>query len=152
MKKVLKGFLCMLAVCFFLIPVTSHAAANTSEMAQFPNVTLSPDGTARAWTTDLWDKTNERLPWEYTVDMNKESSIENLGEGEHYYGKQAEGSVTIGKWVVMHTPGQCIHPSSILRGSGVISGKTTSLCAANTSSGLSASIPMGYTTFSASSM
>ena len=99
----------MLAVCFFLIPVTSHAAANTSEMAQFPNVTLSPDGTARAWTTDLWDKTNERLPWEYTVDMNKESSIENLGEGEHYYGKQAEGSVTIGKWVVMHTPGQCIH-------------------------------------------
>jgi len=99
----------MLAVCFFLTPVTTHAAANTSEMAQFPNVTLSPDGTARAWTTDLWDKTNERLPWEYTVDMNTESSIGNLDVGEHYYGKQAEGSVTIGKWVVMHTPGQCIH-------------------------------------------
>ncbi|MBR4061041.1 MAG: InlB B-repeat-containing protein [Lachnospiraceae bacterium] len=109
MRKFLKGFLCMLALCFFLTPVTSHAAASTGEMAQFPNVTLSPDGTERAWTTDWWDKTNERLPWRYTVDMNAESSIGNLGDGEHYYGKQAVGSVTVGKWVVMHTPGQCIH-------------------------------------------
>lgn len=109
MKRFLSKFILVLAMCFMLAPITSYAAASTSEMGQFPNVTLSPDGTERAWTTDWWDKTNERLPWEYTVDMHAESSIGNLGAGEHYYGKPAVGSVTIGKWVVMHTPGQCIH-------------------------------------------
>lgn len=109
MKQFIRKALLVLAMCLMLTPVTSYAAASTSEMAQFPNVSLSPDGTKRAWTTDIWDKTNERLPWQYTVDMHAESTIGELGAGEHYYGKPAEGSVTIGKWVVMHTPGQCIH-------------------------------------------
>ena len=100
MKGLFRKFLLVLVMCVLLVPITSYAAANTSEMAQFPNVTLSPDGSKRAWTTDLWDKTNERLPWEYTVDMHAESSIGNLGAGQHYYGKQAVGSVRIGKWVV----------------------------------------------------
>ena len=73
----------MLALCFFLTPVTSHAAASTGEMAQFPNVTLSPDGSQRAWTTDLWDKSNERLPLEYTVDMQAESALGSPDAGEH---------------------------------------------------------------------
>ena len=105
----------MLVMCFFLTPVTTHAAANTGEMAQFPNVTLSPDGSQRAWTTDLWDKTDERLPWEYTVDMHAESTLGSPGAGEHYYGKPAEGSVTIGKWVVKHSPGQCIHGPTVTK-------------------------------------
>ena len=109
MKRLFHKFILVLAMCLMLTPITSFAAATTSEMDQFPNVTLSPDGSERAWTTDLWDKTNERLPWQYTVDMLAESSIGELAVGEHYYGKQAVGSVTIGKWVVMHTPGQCIH-------------------------------------------
>lgn len=109
MKRLFCKFILILAICLMLSSITSYAAATTGEMAQFPNVTLSPDGTERAWTTDLWDKTNERLSWQYTVDMNAESSIGELEAGEHYYGKQAFGSVTIGKWVVMHTPGQCIH-------------------------------------------
>lgn len=109
MKRIFQKFILVLAMCLMLTPITSFAAASTSEMAKFPNVTLSPDGSERAWTTDLWDKTNERLPWQYTVDMNATSSIGELEEGEHYYGKQAEGSVTVGKWVVMHSPGQCIH-------------------------------------------
>ena len=109
MKRFFSKLVLVIAMCLMLTPITSYAAASTSEMAQFPNVTLSPDGSKRAWTTDLWDKTNERLPWQYTVDMNAESTIGELGAGEHYYGKQAVGSVTIGKWVVMHTPGQCIH-------------------------------------------
>ena len=41
--------------------------------------------------------------------MNVQSSLRELDEGEHYYKKEAEGSVAIGKWVVMHSPGQCIH-------------------------------------------
>lgn len=109
MKRFLSKFILVLAMCLMLTPLTAFAAESTSAMDQFPNVTLSPDGSERAWTTDHWDKTNERLPWQYTVDMHAESSIGTLKDGEHYYGKQAVGSVTIGKWVVMHTPGQCIH-------------------------------------------
>jgi len=115
MKGLFRKFLLVLAMCVLLVPITSYAAANTSEMAQFPNVTLSPDGSKRAWTTDLWDKTNERLPYQYTVDMHAESTLGQPGIGEHFYGKQAEGSVTIGKWVVMHTPGQCIHAPTVTK-------------------------------------
>jgi len=104
-----KLILVLAMICLLLAPITSHAAANTSEMSQFPNVTLSPDGTERAWTTDLWDKTNQSLPLQYTVDMHAETSIGVPGTGEHYYGKPAVGSVTIGEWVVDHSPGQCIH-------------------------------------------
>ena len=99
----------MLAMCLALSPITSLAAASTGEMTQFPGVSISPDGSARAWTTDLYDKTNERLPRDYTVNMNASSSIADLKAGQHYYDKEATGSVTIGKWVVSHTPGQCIH-------------------------------------------
>jgi len=78
-------------------------------MAVYPGVTVSPDGSGQAWTTDHGDRTDERLPAGYTIDMHAESSIRNLNPGEHYYEAKAEGSVTIGKWVVKHTPGQCIH-------------------------------------------
>lgn len=115
MRKLFKGFLCMLALCFLLTPVPSHAAASTGEMAQFPNVTLSPDGSQRAWTTDLWNKINERLPLEYTVDMQAESTLGSPDAGEHYYEKPAVGSVTIGKWVVKHSPGQCIHGPTVTK-------------------------------------
>ena len=89
MKQFIRKALLVLAMCLMLTPVTSYAAASTSEMAQFPNVTLSPDGSKRAWTTDLWDKTNERLPYQYTVDMHAESTLGQPGIGEHFYGKQA---------------------------------------------------------------
>ena len=51
MKRFLSKFILVLAMCLMLAPITSYAAASTSEMGQFPNVTLSPDGSARAWTT-----------------------------------------------------------------------------------------------------
>ena len=113
MKRVFLNFVLVLAMCFLLAPVTSYAATNAAEMSRYPNVTLSPDGSKRAWTTDAGDKTNERLPYQYTVDMHAESTLGQPGIGEHFYGKQAEGSVTIGKWVVMHTPGQCIHAPTV---------------------------------------
>lgn len=113
MKRLFQKFILVLAMCLLMSPITSFAAANTGEMGKFPNVTLSPDGSQRAWTTDLGDKTNERLEREYTVDMHVESSLGNLGAGEHYYGKQAIGSVRIGKWVVKHSPGQCIHGPTV---------------------------------------
>ena len=115
MKRLFRKCIFVLAMCLLLAPITSHAAENVWEMGQFPNVSLSPDGSERAWTTDAGDKTNERLPYQYTVDMHAESTLGLPGMGEHYYGKQAEGSVTIGKWVVMHTPGQCIHAPTVTK-------------------------------------
>lgn len=109
MKRYFKKMILILAMCLMFLPITSLAAATTGDMAQFPGVSLSPDGSKRAWTTDLWDKTNERLPKDYTVDMNVKSSVADLRTGQHYYKKEATGSVPIGKWVVSHTPGQCIH-------------------------------------------
>ena len=96
-------------VCLLLTPLTVQAASTASEMVVYPGVTISPDGSGQAWTTDYGDRTDERLPDGYTIDMHKESSIRELNPGEHYYDTEAEGSVTIGKWVVKHTPGQCIH-------------------------------------------
>lgn len=109
MKKIISRLIGMLALCLLLTPVTVRAAATTAEMVQYPNVSLSPDGSKRAWTTDLWDRTDECLPLEYTIDMKVSSSLRSLNAGEHYYETEAVGSVTIGKWVVMSTPGQCIH-------------------------------------------
>ena len=109
MKRLLSKFMLVLAMCLLLAPITSYAAPTTGEMDQYPNVTLSPDGSERAWTTDLWDKTDERLPHDYTVDMNVPSSLRSLKAGEHYYKTEAVGSVTVGKWRIKHSPGQCIH-------------------------------------------
>lgn len=109
MKKLLKSMVCMLAFCLMLSPIPVSAAATTAEMIKYPGVSLSPDGSERAWTTDAGDKTNERLPLGYTIDMQAAPNIREPAAGEHYYPKEATGSVTIGKWVVSHSPGQCIH-------------------------------------------
>lgn len=111
MKKFWAKISWLFVVVLMLMPLSVSAApANSaSEMTQFPNVTISPDGSGMAWTTDLWDKTDERLPLGYTIDMKKESSLRGLQAGEHYYAKPAVGSVNIGKWEVVHSPGQCIH-------------------------------------------
>ncbi len=109
----LRGLFCIVAAFILLLPVTSYAASTTSEMAQYPGVTVSPDGSNLAWTTDLGDRSNERLPVGYTIDMKAPSTLRALQTGEHYYKKEATGSVRIGKWVVKHSPGQCIHDTPI---------------------------------------
>lgn len=110
-KKLWAKISCIFMAVMMFMPISVYAApaSTASEMSQFPNITVSPDGSGMAWTTDLWDKTDERLPIGYTIDMDAESTIRDLKEGEHYYAKAAVGSVTIGKWVVAHSPGQCIH-------------------------------------------
>lgn len=108
-KKMLKKLWIGSAVCLLLAPLTVKAASTANEMAVYPGVMVSPDGSGEAWTTDYGDRTDERLSAGYTIDMHKESALRALNPGEHYYEAKAEGSVNIGKWVVKHTPGQCIH-------------------------------------------
>ena len=83
------------------------AADKAGDMAVYPGVTVSPDGTA--WTTDYMDRTNESLPEGYTISTGQVSALRGLNEGEHYYQVPAEGSVRIGKWVVAWRDAQCIH-------------------------------------------
>ncbi len=113
-RKFITRFLYAFIVCLLFVPVSAQAASTVGEMTQFPNVSLSPDGSERAWTTDWWDKTNEMLPYGYTIDMHAEKTLRDLRPGEHYYDSPAVSSVTIGEWQVMHTPGQCIHPNMAL--------------------------------------
>lgn len=115
MKQIFGKIIVILALCMLFKPVSASAAPTTGEMVQYPNVSLSPDGSKRAWTTDLWDRTDERLPLGYTVDMNATPTLRGLQEGEHYYETEPEGSVTIGKWVVNHSPGQCIHGPTVTK-------------------------------------
>ena len=65
-------------VCLLLTPLTVQAASTASEMAVYPGVTVSPDGSGQAWTTDYGDRTDERLPDGYTIDMHKESAIRKI--------------------------------------------------------------------------
>lgn len=109
MKKIFGRLKILFVLCLFMMPMRAQAASTTGEMAQYPNITLSPDGSERAWTTDYGDQTDENLPEGYTISMDAESSLRELDKGEHYYKKAAEGSVRVGKWVVMHSPGECIH-------------------------------------------
>lgn len=108
-KNILNKILISSAACLLLAPISVQAASTAAEMVVYPGITVSPDGSGQAWTTDYGDRTDERLLNGYTIDMHAESSLRELQPGEHYYETEAVGSVSIGKWVVSHTPGQCIH-------------------------------------------
>ena len=103
LKRILNKLLVSVAAGLLMAPITVQAASTASEMVIYSGVTVSPDGSGQAWTTDYGDRTDERLPSGYTIDMHAESSLRELYPGEHYYEAKAEGSVTIGKWVVKHT-------------------------------------------------
>lgn len=97
--------------------------AEAYTMSQSPYVSFSPDGSA--WTV------KEELPYtnqystyweskEYPEYWYKEgttyatgivSSIRSLKMGEHYYAWNRYGEVPVGKWVVEHQDGKCIHES-----------------------------------------
>lgn len=107
--KNLFGIVILFVILFFISGRRNIlAAANTAgDMAVFKGVTVSPDGSA--WTTDYLDDTKEHLKKGYTVITGQESSMRDLEAGEHYYNVNAQGTVRIGKWVVMWPKAQCIH-------------------------------------------
>ncbi len=82
-------------------------AYSAADMKQFQGVTVSPDATA--WTTDYLDKTNEKLSYGYTIQTGEISSLRELQKGEHYYKKEAKGSIRIGQWKVAWPYARCIH-------------------------------------------
>lgn len=99
----------MLAV--FLIGLLGRAAPVTAEGLQTvynsPYVSFSPDG--QAWTVNLGDKNTCWYPKGETVNTGIVSGLKAPKAGEHYYYRQVEGQAAVGRWVVEHSRGQCIH-------------------------------------------
>lgn len=99
----------MLAV--FLIGLLGRAAPVTAEGLQTvynsPYVSFSPD--EQAWTVNLGDKNTCWYPKGETVNTGIVSGLKAPKAGEHYYYRQVEGQAAVGRWVVEHSRGQCIH-------------------------------------------
>lgn len=76
-----------------------------------PYVSFSPDG--KAWTTNAGDANFRWYDNGFTVETGIPSSLREPGTGEHFYTYARQGTVPVGKWVVMHRPASCIHDNHI---------------------------------------
>lgn len=99
----------VLAVCLLrlfgkAVPV---AAEDMQTVYNSPYVSFSPDGLA--WTVNLGDQNICWYPKGETVNTGIASALREPRAGEHYYYRQAEGQAAVGRWVVEHSRGQCIH-------------------------------------------
>lgn len=98
------GFL--IGAFFFLCVGMVADAKSAAGMDRFPNVEISPDGTA--WRTT--DGGAEKLQEGTVIHLSSESNRIPLLEGQHYYGVSSVGrEVRVGYWKVQHSPAQCIH-------------------------------------------
>lgn len=100
------GVLAVLAA-FLLVEAVPAAAARMKTVYDSPYVSFSPDG--QAWTTNAGDRNIRWYPKGMTVNTGITSALREPEEGEHCYYRQREGSVPVGRWVVEHEAGQCIH-------------------------------------------
>lgn len=109
MYKVVRVAIMFLAI-FFTCSLNTQAMTVEEIVGGFKNVEVSPDGTA--WRT-LFDGPYEWLPSgdnAVIVDMNAESNLVPLEQGQHYYIESMDGKeVRVGYWKVQHSPAQCIH-------------------------------------------
>lgn len=97
----------LMAVLAFVFTGGEVKAAEKQTIYNSPYVTFTPDG--KAWTTNAGDTNIKTYPYGETVTTGISSSLRELNEGEHYYPKEVDGEVPIGKWVVKWPKGMCIH-------------------------------------------
>lgn len=83
------------------------AAAQMKTVYDSPYVSFSPDG--QAWTTNAGDRSIQWYQKGMTVNTGIPSALREPAEGEHCYYRQREDSVPVGRWIVEHEAGQCIH-------------------------------------------
>jgi hypothetical protein len=120
-SRFIRNFVGCLSIIFMLAP---SLRAEAKSVYRSPYVTFSPD--REAFTTNYMDKNWEHYPDGMTISTGILSSVRNLEIGEHYYKEDRTGNAPIGKWVVEHQYGQCIHNSYPTEFHGVIFG--TSKC------------------------
>ena len=100
------GALAVFLICLF-VKAAPAAAAHLQTVYNSPYVSFSPDG--QAWTTNADDRNIRWYKEGETVRTGIESALREPEAGEHYYYTQAESSAAVGRWVVEHEAGQCIH-------------------------------------------
>lgn len=103
----------LMGVGFMMIRMTCGAAG----FYENPYVTFTGDG--QAWTIaqplpspeDAGNKEDPACwyPRGETWTTGVESKLAALNVGEHYYQREREELIPIGKWVVAHRPARCIH-------------------------------------------
>lgn len=104
--KVGVGALAVILVCM-CVKAVSAAAAPQKTVYNSPYVSFSPDG--QAWTTNAGDRNIRWYKKGETVRTGIESTLREPEKGEHYYYAQTKSSAAVGRWVVEHEAGQCIH-------------------------------------------
>ena len=106
-QRILKGLLILFINCMVWVSTSVGVSAKSAlGMDRFPNVEISPDGTA--WRTT--DGGAEKLQEGTVIHLSSESNRVPLLEGQHYYGVSSAGrEVRVGYWKVQHSPAQCIH-------------------------------------------
>lgn len=83
------------------------AASEKQTVYNSPHVTFSPDG--RAWTTNAGDRNYVWYDSGTAVTTGTGSSLRGLDTGEHYYERDREGEIPVGRWEVTHRTGTCCH-------------------------------------------
>ncbi len=127
MKK-LRGLLSVIALLFVChIPMQVQAETFYNS----PYISFSPDGEAWTVAEELPYTEQSYIYWEtgimpeywYPSGTTREtgiaSSIRALRVGEHYYKYTRMDEAPVGRWEVMHTPGACIHGTTMLSYHGV---------------------------------
>ncbi|MCM1191539.1 MAG: InlB B-repeat-containing protein [Butyrivibrio sp.] len=107
MKRGILAALLTVLSTVLLLGAEPVSAAPVKTIYSSPYVSFSPDGLA--WTTNSGDRSIQWYQKGMTVNTGISSALRKPEEGEHYYYRQAEESVPVGRWVVEHTAGQCIH-------------------------------------------
>ena len=97
----------MLTICLCLIGMWHAGECAEAGLTGNPYITFSPDG--NAFTTNGDETDTVWYEDGYTVNLGQQSSLRPLQEGEHLYDCIKKERVPVGKWVVHHKEGSCIH-------------------------------------------
>ena len=97
----------LLTICLCLIGMWHAGEYAEAGLTGNPYITFSPDG--NAFTTNGDETDTVWYEDGYTVNLGQQSSLRPLQEGEHLYDCIKKERVPVGKWVVHHKEGSCIH-------------------------------------------
>lgn len=109
-KRIFPCGLLMILSFVFAVALQVQAAWENN-----PYISFSPDG--NAYTTNAGETDYEWYETGTVVKTGVEGTVGALNVGQHYYSKSVNGLVLVGKWVVMHETGTCIHNSYTADGS-----------------------------------
>ncbi len=99
----------LIALLFGYLVSALELQVEASAFEQQAGLSFSPDKSA--YTMDAGKSDWEWYAWGTEVWTGKGSALRLPESGEHYYIKEVNGEVNVGKWQVRHMRGVCIHDS-----------------------------------------